>query len=61
MLVKNQKILDREGECFDDLAGSGCLMRGHKFVKFTEVQKEAACFQELAAKIIKTLFVATKV
>lgn len=53
--------MDREGECFDDLAGSGCLMRGHKFVKFTEVQKEAACFQELAAKIIKTLFVATKV
>lgn len=36
-------------------------MTWHELVEFTQVQKETACFQELAADIIQTVFVATEV
>jgi hypothetical protein len=35
VLVEDQKVLDGQGEGLDDLPGSRCFVRRHKFVELT--------------------------
>ena len=61
VLIKDQKVLNCQSECFNDLASLFSLARGHKLAKLANVQKVAASLREFLAKLLKTCRCAAKV